>query len=1065
MSEVHKLAESNLPELSIRAKFLGDYEIRANGCAISGFATQKNRALAAYLILEHERDHPRNKLAALFWPDVAEQAALHNLRQALSVIRKAFEPCAAGEIFTASRESVGFCSRIEFTVDVIDFENQMRSMVDRFHQQPGRGFPITRLKKVLEMYRGELLESMILADASLFSDWLVLRREALNRLAVEGASLLLQYYENRCEWGEARKTAEKLVRLAPWDENAHSRLIDVLLQLAQGNAALAHYQSALRYFADELAIEPDYQMKKSFIDIQRFFESGRNEARKKVLPLRIPGYSTPFVGRSKELETLEDWVSDPGCQVITITGPGGSGKTRLATRLAETQNSLFAGGVFFVSIAGCTDRQELSARILHEVSSVEERSADSMAELLTWAKNRRALLLLDNVDNCGEAAELAAKILEVSRQIVLVCTSYNRLDLVGERVYSLGGLSLDGDSESEAVRLFLSHIQAESQPESKTAEFIQDIIEICRLVEGLPLAIDLAAGQTKRVPSTDLLNSLEKTMDVLHSGAINLPERHRSITASFENCWSHLPGNQQNMLSKLTIFQSPFTLQAASEVCGVSSLDARELVNLSLLIWDGHETYRFHRAIQHYAREKLFLNKVEAQLLTKEHAVFFYQQFVESYDAFSGDGILQFLNQTQAVLPDVLQGFRYFIDTGDWERIERIIPPLYCYYDSRSLYREGSEQLTALASLCKEIGTGSVSRAQLLSRAASLSISIQKFNQVEEQIKFSLSVARENGNREEEAFCYNVLAKLAAVKKSSSKSVEWAQKALEISRNLGDRRGEAHSLYNIGYALTNLGEVTKAEQVQEDCRKICEDLQDWRRLSKALNVLADTACSRGDFDRALKFYDEAVQIAERLENRYSQSLILNNIGTAYFSIKKYSSAEEAYQKSLELCKEIDDREGEAIALSNLGELFAETRDYKRGILYNQQALSISREIGSDWGELSARVILATCYLETGNLDAAKQELLIVLERSLELEFIYFFIRAVVEACRLLLKRGKKERIVEILSFITDDEESDDWVRNRACELLESLPQGDQTDSKNKTDWKSIREFLEQTLID
>ena len=1062
MVEVQKMAENDLPGLSIRASFLGGFEIWVNNCAISGLATQKNRALAAYLILEHERDHPRSKLAALYWPDVDEQAALHNLRQALSVIRKAFEPCSTGEVFSANREGVGFRAGIEFKVDVIEFENQMRGMVDRFHQQPGRGFPITRLKKVLELYRGELLESIMLADASLFSDWLVLRREALNRLAVEGTSLLLQYHETRCEWGEARKTAEKLVQLAPWDENAHSRLIDVLLQLAQGNAALAHYQSAVRYFAEELAIEPDYQMKQSHRDIQRFFESGRREPRKNLLSLQLPGYSTPFVGRSKELEILEDWVSEPGCQVITITGPGGSGKTRLASRLAETQNSLFTGGVFFISIAGCTDRQELSARILHEVSSVEERSADSMEELLAWATNRRALLLLDNVDNCSEAAELAAKILEVSRQIVIVCTSYNRLDLVGERVYSLGGLSLDGDLQSEAVRLFLSHLQVESQPESKTAEFIQDIVQICRLVEGLPLAIDLAAGQTKRVPSTDLLTSLEKTMDVLHSGAINLPERHRSITASFENCWNHLPGPQQSMLSKLTIFQSPFTLQAASAVCGVSSLDARELVNQSLLIWDGHEKYRFHRAIQQYAHGKLLLNSAEAELLRQEHAVFFYQQLVERYDAFSGDGILQFLDVTEAVLPDVIQAFRWLIDSGDWERIERFIHPLYCFYDSRSLYREGSEQLTVLASLCQESGIGSMSRARLLSRATSLSISIQKFDQVEEQIEFSLVNARENSNREEEGFCYNVLAKLAAVKKSSSKSVEYAQKALEIYRNLGDRRGEAHSLYNIGYALTNQGEVTKAEQVLENCRKICEDLQDWRRLSKVLNVLADTACSRGDFDRALKIYAEALQIAEKLGNRYSQSLILNNIGTARFSIEDYSAAEEAYQKSLELCREIDDREGEAIALSNLGELFAEIKDFKKGAEFNQQALVISREIGSDWGEMSARVILATCYQETGDLDAAKDELIIVLQRSLELEFIYFFNRAVVEACRLLVKRGKTERIAEVLSFITEDEESDDWVRDRAREVINYLPPGDfqKTIPKN---YKDIKEFLVSSL--
>lgn len=1065
MDQVHKLKENELPVLAIQAKFLGDFEISANGCAISGLATQKNKALAAYLILEHGRDHPRSKLAALFWPDVEEQVALHNLRQALSVIRKAFDPCGGGEIFTSNRETIGFRAGTKITVDVIDFERWMRAMVDRFHLQQGRGFPIQRLKRELATYQGELLDTLVLADASMFSDWLVLRREALNRLAVEGASLLLQYYENRNEWSEARKSAEMLVKLAPWDENAHSRLINILLQLAQGNAALAHYQSAVRYFEEELAIEPEFQLKKARADIQGFFASGRSEPRPKAIPVHVPGYSSPFIGRVQELETLEDWVSDPGCQLVTITGPGGSGKTRLASRLAESQDTLFAGGVFFVSIAGCGDRQQLCSRILNTVNSVEERSADSMEELLGWARNRRVLLILDNVDNCSEVAEMAVRLLETSGQIVLVCTSYTRLDLVGERVYALGGLSTDEGSDSEAVRLFMSHVQPESQPECRTREFMENTLNICRLVEGLPLAIDLAAGQVKRIPSEELLTGLEKTKDILHSSAVNLPERHRSITASFENCWNHLPDRQQSVLASLTVFQSPFTLQAAAEVCGVGSSEVRELANQSLLIWDGQENFRFHRAIHQYAREKLVLNEPTAFQLTREHAKFFHKQLVEGYANFSGDGILQFLQKTEAMLPDILQGFRYLIEGGDWERSEAIVHPLYCYYESRSLYREGSEQLMAQALLCQPERGGTLCRAWLLSRAASLSISIQRYDQVEEQLEFSLAVARETGNRAEEGICYNVLAKQAAVKKSSSSSMEYAQKALGISQSLGDRREEAHSLYNIGYALTNLGEVTKAEQVLENCRKICEELQDWRRLSKALNVLADTACSRGDFDRALKIYDEALNIAERLGNRYSQSLILNNIGTAYFSIRNFDAAEESYNSSLLICREIDDREGEAIALSNLGELYAEIRDFRLGAEYNQRALAISREIGSDWGEMSAREILAICYHELGDIQAAKDELKLVLEKSLESEFIVFFNRAVVEACRILRERGKTKGLAGIISAITRDEESDDWIRTKAREVLESLPQKERIDCEVRIDRKSILEFLKKSLTE
>lgn len=1053
------MVERQLPAVAIEAKFLGDFEIRANGCRIGGFATQKNKALAAYLILEHERDHPRSKLAALFWPDVEEQAALHNLRQALSVIRKAFEPCSTGEVFSANREGVGFRAGINISVDVNAFERQMRLMIDRFYQQPGRGFPIQRLKRTLAIYSGEFLESIMLTDASMFTDWLVLRREALNRLAVEGTSLLLRYFENRNEWSEARRAADSLVSLAPWDENAHSRLIHILLRLNQGNAALAHYRSAARYFDEELAVEPEYQLKNAQEAIQKFFSGAVRVEQNQAGHLQTPGYGTPFIGREQELETLEDWVSDPGCQLVTIIGPGGSGKTRLAARLVELQKGFYSGGVFFVSIAGCEDQAQLALRVMSSVSSIGQKSTDVFEELLDWARNRCALLVLDNVDNCEAAAQLAAELLEVSRQLVLVCTSYARLDLLGERVFALSGLSLQGSENSEAFRLFMSHLQPESHPEYYTSGFNNNVLEICKLVEGLPLAIDLAAGQARYTPSIELLESLKITMDILRSGAVNLQERHRSIIASFENCRGHLSERQKAVLANLTIFQSPFTLQLADIVCGVNPDEVRDLVNRSLLIWDGREHYRFHRVIFQYAHEELDEKNLETNQLVKRHTDHFGSRLMEDYAHSAGDGFRVFLQNTLAYLPDILAAVRVQVTTQNDDQAKKLVEALYAFYEGLSLFREGSRDLFELARIA---GENNPIRAMLLARVSSLLISTHQYEKADEALESAIKIAQENGNRAELGFCFNVLSKKAALKKSSSLSLEYAQKALEIAQATGDKKEEAHSLYNIGYALTNLSEITKAEQALESCRKICEEQKDWRRLAKVLNVMADTACHRGYFTEALSYYDEAIKIAISLGNKYTQSLILNNIGTAYFSIDKYKEAEEAYTKSLELCREIDDREGEAIAFSNLGELFAEIKDFKKGAEFNQQALVISREIGSDWGEMSARVILAICYHELGNIPAARQEVITVLQRSLELEFIYFFNRAVVEACKLLLVRGITQGLRDVIAVITEDEESDDWVRDQAKEVLDSLPHSDMP-LQALQGRREIRDFLVSAL--
>jgi tetratricopeptide (TPR) repeat protein len=353
-------------------------------------------------------------------------------------------------------------------------------------------------------------------------------------------------------------------------------------------------------------------------------------------------------------------------------------------------------------------------------------------------------------------------------------------------------------------------------------------------------------------------------------------------------------------------------------------------------------------------------------------------------------------------------------------------------------------------------------QAMFSSRAARLLLSIQQFAKASELLDLSLTVYQAKKNQEEEAFCYNVLAIQALLRKNASSSEELAQKAFQIARKAGNKYEETHSLYNTGYAAINIGDITKAEEALTNCRILCEELGDWRRLSKVHNLLADTACSRGNFEQALGYYDEALKMVVAIGNRFSESLVLNNIGTAYISLGQHSKAEEYYEKSRILCGEIGDREGEAIALSNLGELYAESRDFKKGIEYNQRALEISREIESDWGEVAARVMLATCYRELGDKRAAQEEVIRVLQKSHESEFTTFFYRGVIEASLQLLDRGQGEGLAAIVEEISRGEETDDWTRTKAQAVLTRLP-GCGDEKAGKADPQAVAKFLVETL--
>lgn len=1054
--------ENQKKPLLLQANFLGGYEIRINGCVINGLSSQKAKALFAYLILEHERTLSRSLLASLFWPDVAEETALHNLRQALSTIRKGLtDSNCFDELFIPAREHLCFAESVSFDVDVLNFENQSKTLLASNGGKPGRGFPIHLLIKLIQEYKGQLLPSVTLADSELFEEWLIVKRETINRLLIESTSLLLNYFEFRGEWSSARKYAELLVSLAPWDENAHYHLIQIFLQLSQVNLAANHYQSAVRYLQKELQVEPGQLLLSAHEEIETFFASSNPPQKIQSLQLKLPGYATPFIGREQEMNTLEYWISMPETSVITITGPGGSGKTRLAVELVNAQNSLFKDGVFFVSIAGCHRLDQLAANILGVVEIGNELSEDAVKDLMDWAHNRSSLLVLDNVDNIQECAVLATLLRENSSNLILVFTSYSPLNLVGEKIYCLNGLGLSEGLSSDAVKLFYSQLQLDSSPQINHPDFGNQVLQICELVEGLPLAIDLAASQSRWIPIAELLKELNEKMDVLNSEAVNLPERHRSIQASFENVWKHLDARQKQILPLLTIFQDPFSFEAAEYICGASAVELRALAARSLLIWDGQECYRFHRVVKLCASEKSELTEEENQNLFKRYADWFFHHLVDLYNDHKGERIFIFNQNVELILTDIKQTLDWFITTQNWKQVENMIAPLNLYFEGRSLFREGALLFESCVEKCSKFLNAVICLAKFTCRTTMFKIHLQQFNHSIENIQFGLDIAQKNNLLDEVAYCINLKATHAILRKNASTSLNYSLEALELARQIGNREEEAHSLYNLGYAQDNMGLITEAEKTLHESRFICEEQKNWRRLAKVLNILADIACFHGDYQLAIRYYENSLEIVWQLHNKYSESLVMNNLGTAYLELFQYDQAEKYFLKSLQICREINDREGEAIALSNLGEMAAYQKDFSNAATYNQQSLEISMEIESDWGVMSSRIVLAEAYREFGDQKAAQNELIHLLQMAIQTESMNFFHRAVVEAARLLQGRGFDEVLYSFLAKTINADGAEESTRKKAQQTLASLKEPPNSNEDLST--QQISEFLIEKL--
>lgn len=1030
--------------IRISATFLGGCSLRVNGKLITDLSTIKSKALLSFLVQEGNQPKSRSYLASLFWPDVPENTALHNLRQAIVLIKKSIENThQTSDWLKTTRDEICIQSNVLIDSDAQQFCIGMKNLLGYGESSPVRGFPIQTLKRLLSLYKGEFLESLSLPDSDLFDDWLSLNRESIHQLAIRGNTWLLHYHEQRKEWNQALQIAENLTILAPWDEEVHERLIHSLIMLAQKSAAVTHYHYAVNYFRNDLKVEPGMYLEKALQQINNLDVFNDTQKTSNLQMEKLPRYAAPFIGRSKELETLEAWIADHHSHILTIIGPGGSGKTRLAAKLAELQVSLFRDGVYFVSIANCWNEQQISLSILSALDGIPEIRGNAIELLAKWATNRKALLVLDNVEDCDQTALFAANLIEKAHNLLLVFTSYTSLHLQCEKVFTLGGLGLiasnESNSLSEAVQLFLSQKQLEQPVDLLTGEYIDIINQICALVEGMPLAVGLAAGQTRYMPVAKILAEMKQSMDVLRLQAFDLPERHRSIQASFENAWKHLSDSRQRALSLLTGFLSPFTEEAANRVYGVSSSELRDLVEQSLLLWDGNVRYSIHRMIRHYAKEKLILDKEESQKFLERHANWFLEQIQLIYSHKELEHFSDFLRAVQCVVDDLVQALEWLIGNNEWQKVNCLLEIIFRYYEGRGLFNEGSDVFIKMAGLCEPFDDGIESRVKFSSRAAEFQIRIKRFEKANELCEFALNTAKKNQWFNEIAYCMNVLSTKALALNGLSGAEQFASQALAIAMEQSNLEEQCNALYNIGDAHFTKGEIAQASDELHRCERLCLELKLWPRLSKTYNIFANIACIYGDLDTALESYSKSLKIVKGLGNLYSQAVVTNNIGTVYMELADHSSALQYLETSLELCREILDHEGESVALANIGEISLKEGRFQESMDYALQSLKISLEIESTWGEMSARIILAEACRKNGYSKDARDQVLILLNMAVECESISFYYRALVEACQQLIDHGYKQGLAKILLDLLKEEGMDDFIRTAAHGVIAQLP--------------------------
>lgn len=560
----------------------------------------------------------REALAGLLWADMPEAQAGKNLRNALSNLR-----ALVGPYLSITRDDVAFNRDGPHWLDVEVF---LSALSDETSKKD-----VATLHKAVELYQGDFLEGFYAGDALALEEWTRGRRSLLKGLMVQALHTLVVRHLEREEYAPGIDYANRLLELEPWREETHRHLMILLARSRQRSAALAQYDRCRRALAAELSAEPMPETTALY---------NRIKAAAAPPPHNLPPQSTPFVGREVELAEIASYLNNLDAQLLTLVGPGGIGKTRLAlqaaARCVEPEAAVeqrFSDGVFFVPLSAEAPggpQASLMAAMADALHFDFAGPVHPQAQLLGYLREKDMLLILDNFEHLVTEARQLVDILRLAPKVKLLVTSRARLSLQEEWLIEVKGLDFPATADApidstaySAVALFVQRAQHLQVGFTLSEAEVSDAVRICQLVEGVPLCIELAASWLRVLSCKEIAAEIETGLDFLTTNLKNVPDRHRSLRAVFDHSWNLLSPVEQAMFRRLTVFRGGFQREAAAQVVGASLPMLADLVDKSLLRRNAIGRYEIHDLLRQYAEEKLQANPIESEQIHDAHCSYY----------------------------------------------------------------------------------------------------------------------------------------------------------------------------------------------------------------------------------------------------------------------------------------------------------------------------------------------------------------------------------------------------------------------------------------------------------
>ncbi len=917
---------------------LGGFCARSGERVIDRFRTQKTGALLAYLAYHPERRHSREELGDLLWPDVQPEGMRQRLSQGLVSLRPLLESGddEKGRILLADRATVGLSSD-GITSDVAAF----RAAMEAAETPPGKVAQVA-LEKALSLYTGALLPGY-------YEDWVLTERQCLLDLYLRGLRRLSSALEQAEEFERALLYTRLALEAEPFAEESHRDVIRLLAACGQKSAALRQAREMERILAEDTG-EPPSATTRALVEQIRRSEIPAAAASSPASRLNnnLPVSLTRFFGRESEIAHMESLIRDGGTRLVTITGGGGGGKTRLAVETTGKLIEHFHGAVLFlplVEMNGISIAQTALADLLSIPAS-----ASPLEEIIKAFGTRPFLLVLDNAEHLvTEVAHFVSGLLPRCPALTILVTSRQRLGLAGEREIPIPALSIPTGNtltylmDVDSVRLFVDRAQAIKPTFQVTDQNAAAIAALCARLEGIPLAIELCAAWSQTLTPQQMLQNLNLRFDLLVSRRADIPPRHRTLRAALEYSYLMLPADLQRFFVRLSVFRGGWILGAAEAVwedlltdrppfAALTVLD--ELRERSLISSDenaptddeGGMRYRMLETLREFATEQRTM-ALEA-IIGQRHAAYFLSRAEEAQTQETGPPHGAWLARLEADHDNFRAALAWFLEQRLPEQGLRLAVALTPFWEVRGYINEGLDWLRRFLANDLPRQDAPVSpmiRAKALNALAHLSSE------------------------------YDFEAAAAA-----------AGEALDFWRTANDPRGAAASLVILGIVADFQANDVQAQSYLEEGLRLAREAQDRPIIVSALLNLGGIAMNQEQWQDAWALTAESLALL-RVQGRPKRIAdALNNLGLIARYQKNFAEARKLLLENLGIRREASNPTGTAIALLNL----ATVNRLEGRLSEARSSISEATLLASDVGN---RRVLAHCVKELGHLACAEQE--------------------------------------------------------------------------------------------